>query len=61
MGLFISSMPAMTKPQLATGPQKWIVSGPTGERIKPIRLKLLDILRFILIPKSYFLSFDILF
>jgi len=29
-GLFMSTKPAMTKPQLATGPQKWVVLGPTG-------------------------------
>jgi hypothetical protein len=29
-GLFMSTKPAMTKPQLATGPQKWLVLGPTG-------------------------------
>jgi hypothetical protein len=26
----MSTKPAMTKPQLATGPQKWLVLGPTG-------------------------------
>ena len=33
-GLLASNRLAMTKPQLATGPQKWIVLGPTGELIK---------------------------
>jgi hypothetical protein len=27
----MSRIPAMTKPQLATGPQKWMVRGPTGD------------------------------
>ena len=31
MGLFMSRIPATTKPQLASGAQKWIVRGPTGE------------------------------
>ena len=44
----MSSMPAKTKPQLATGPQKWIVFGPTGELRNPTRLKLLDIIDFII-------------
>jgi hypothetical protein len=26
----MSTKPARTKPQLATGPQKWVVLGPTG-------------------------------
>jgi len=26
----MSSKPARTKPQFATGPQKWVVLGPTG-------------------------------
>lgn len=33
-GLLESKMPANTKPQLATGPQKWVVLGPTGELMK---------------------------
>jgi hypothetical protein len=43
IGLFISRTPASTNPQLASGPQKWIVFGPTGEFMKAIKLKLLDI------------------
>ena len=31
IGLFMSRIPAATKPQLASGPQKWMVRGPTGE------------------------------
>jgi len=35
-GLFMSTKPAMTKPQFATGPQKWVVLGPTGLLMKAL-------------------------
>ena len=39
-GLFESRIPAMTRPQLAIGPQKCTVFGPTGELIKAITLSM---------------------
>lgn len=33
-GFYASRIPATTNPQLATGPQKWVVLGPTGELMK---------------------------
>jgi len=40
-GLLASRMPARTKPQLATGPQKCTVFGPTGEFTKAITVSMI--------------------
>lgn len=31
-GLYMSTKPAMERPQLVTGPQKWVVIGPVADR-----------------------------
>jgi hypothetical protein len=37
-GFFASTIPASTKPQFATGPQKCTVRGPVGESISALNL-----------------------
>ena len=62
-GLFESNIPANTKPQFATGPQKWVVLGPIGELIKAeilldIKLKNYIILKNLNINFSYSMNFE---
>jgi hypothetical protein len=37
-GFLASAMPANTKPQFATGPQKWTVLGPVGDSSNALNL-----------------------
>lgn len=39
-GFYESIIPATTKPQLAKGPQKWLVRGPTGEFKNAVNLSI---------------------